>query len=779
MRQALPWFAAVLTLAALCAADDASAAEKPLPAAAPETFGIAREQLAKIDAVVNATIARGALPGAVVVVVHRGRVIFRKAYGARSLQPQKTAMTPEIVFDLASLTKPIATATSILLLVEQGKLKLTYPVSRYVPAFKRKETEGITVAHLLLHTSGLIADNALADYRAGRDQAWERIGQLQPTAAPGTRFTYSDMGYILLGKIVEQVSGLSLDEFARKHVFAPLGMNETTFRPQGELKRRAAPTEQREGRWMQGEVHDPRSYLLGGVTGHAGLFSTADDLAVYAQMLLNSGAYAGKRVLKAETIRLMTAPQKVPQAKKGSGLRTYGWDMVTAYSSNRGELFPKGESFGHTGFTGTSIWIDPRSQSAVIFLSNRVHPAGKGNVTKLRSQVATLAARAILQVNADEPAPVLTGLDVLVRDQFAALKGRKVGLVTNHTGIDRQGRAAIDLLHQAPGVQLLTLFSPEHGIRGALDAQVPDGKDDKTGLPIYSLYGKRRKPDAASLKGLDTLVFDIQDAGCRFYTYISTLGLVLEASAEHKLKVVVLDRPNPLGGVAVEGPVLDAGRESFVAHHRLPIRHGMTVGELALLFNKERKLNADVQVIKMEGWRRSDFYDRTNLTWVNPSPNLRGLSAALLYPGVGILETTNVSVGRGTEKPFEWFGAPWLDGPRVTAALQREQLLGIRFVPMQLTPKSSVHAGKLCGGVNLIVDDWRAFQPVRTGLALAATLRKLYPQAWKAERYDVLLGHKATFLGLLRGDDWRALEQAWQPGLEAFLQVRRGYLLYE
>jgi uncharacterized protein YbbC (DUF1343 family) len=699
-------------------------------------------------------------------------------------------MTADTVFDLASLTKPVATATSLMLLVERGKLRLSDRVAEYLPTFGQEGKDRLTVEQLLLHVSGLIADNPEADYRDGPAKAFERIDALKPTAAPGARFVYSDVNFIVLGRLVERVAGVPLDEFARTNVFEPLGMAETTFRPKGELKARAAPTEQREGRWMLGEVHDPRSYALGGVAGHAGLFSTADDLARYARMLLRGGTLDGRRVLAAATVRTMTEPRPVP-----GGLRALGWDVNTAYSKNRGDLFPRDRSFGHTGFTGTSIWVDPGSDTAVIFLSNRVHPDGKGNVTRLRGQVATLAATAVgyrpsavgqpdgdtpsgRQPTADSRQPFLSGLDVLVRDRFAALKGRKVGLVTNHTGVDRDGRSVIDLLHQADGVTLVALFSPEHGIRGQADEKVADTRDEKTGLPVYSLYGSRRKPTAETLQGVDTLVFDIQDAGCRFYTYSSTLGLVLEAAAEHKLRVVVLDRPNPVGGLAVEGPVLDAGRESFTAYHMLPVRHGLTVGELARLFNAERKIGADLEVVKMEGWRRGDFYDRTGLTWVNPSPNLRSLTEALLYPGVGLLETTNVSVGRGTDRPFEWVGAPWLDGRRLAGLLREQGLPGVRFVPLRLTPSASVHKGQECGGVQIIVDDWSAFRPVRTGLAVAWALHQLYPDAWQVERFDVLLGHKATFEALKRGVSWQDLERAWQADLDHFLERRRPYLVY-
>src|SRR5581483_2880797 len=292
--------------------------------------------------------------------------------------------------------------------------------------------------------------------------------------------------------------------------------------------------------------------------------------------------------------------------------------------------------------------------------------------------------------------PVSTGIDVLQRGGFVPLRGRRVGLITNHTGLNREGHATADLLHAAPNLQLAALFGPEHGIRGALDEHVPDMKDEATGLPVYSLYGARNRPTAEQLAGLDTLVFDIQDIGTRFYTYISTLGLTLEEAAKHGLRYVVLDRPNPLGGLEVEGPLADADQLSFTAYHRLPIRHGMTVGELARLFNAEKKLGADLQVILVEGWRRADFWDATNLTWVNPSPNMRSLTEALLYPGIGLLETTNISVGRGTDTPFEIFGAPWLDGRRLAAALNAREAPGVRFVPVRFTPKSSVYAGQAC-----------------------------------------------------------------------------------
>lgn len=381
---------------------------------------------------------------------------------------------------------------------------------------------------------------------------------------------------------------------------------------------------------------------------------------------------------------------------------------------------------------------------------------------------------------AADPPAVRTGIDVLAAEGFARLKGKTVGLVTNHTGLALDGTPTIDLLAKADGVKLVALFSPEHGIRGEVDEKVGDSKDPKTGLPVYSLYGERRKPTADTLKGIDTLVYDIQDIGCRFYTYISTLGLVLEAAKENGLKVIVLDRPNPIGGVVMEGPVRDPGkdRESFVAFHELPLRHGLTVGELATLFNAERKIGADLEVVKVEGWKRGDLFDRTGLTWHNPSPNMRHLTAALLYPGVGLIELTNVSVGRGTERPFEWVGAPWIDARKLAATLNVRKLPGVRFVPVYRTPTSSTHKDKRCGGIDIIVDDWATVRPVRVGLELAEALRAMYPRDWQTKNYDRLLVHKATYDGVLASTPVPALERAWQPGLDAFAKRRASALLY-
>ncbi|MBN9118090.1 MAG: beta-lactamase family protein [Planctomycetes bacterium] len=359
---------------------------------------IDKAKLAEIDTAVEAAIRRGDCPGAVVLVVHADAVAYRKAFGKRAVKPDAVDMTPDTVFDMASLTKPVATGTSVMILIQQGKLKPEDLVSKHWPEFAANGKDKVTVEHLLLHTSGLIADNAITDYADGREKALERVAALKLQAPPGTRFVYSDVGFIVLGVLVERISGTPVDAFAKKHVFEPLKMADTGYTPSAELKKRVAPTGQRSGKVILGEVHDPRAFKLGGVAGHAGLFSTADDMARYCRMLLRGGELDGARVLDAKTVKLFTEAHAVPVLNKdkteGKGARSFGWDVDTSYSAPRGDLFAKGEGYGHTGFTGTSCWIDPGTKTAVIVLSNRVHPDDKGNVTRLRREVATIVAAA-------------------------------------------------------------------------------------------------------------------------------------------------------------------------------------------------------------------------------------------------------------------------------------------------------------------------------------------------------------------------------------------------
>jgi uncharacterized protein YbbC (DUF1343 family)/CubicO group peptidase (beta-lactamase class C family) len=779
-----------------------------------------------MDPVIAEEIAQRCLPGAVVLVGRHNKIAWRKAYGFRAVEPSQEPMTTDTIFDVASLTKIVATATSIMMLVERGQIGLNDPVSKYIPELKGQGRDRITIELLLTHRSGYAPDFDLKERWTGHDEAIKRLIKEPLRSAPGARFVYSDIGFIALGEVVHRVSGIPLDEFARKNIFVPLGMRATGFRPSANLRARIAPTEKRRGQrsylgdtpqdadadgdqWLRGEVHDPTSFRMNGVAGHAGLFSTADDLAIYAQMILNGGQHRSVRILSPLSVAEMTRPRLVTE----TWARGLGWDINSSFSSNRGDLFPVG-SFGHTGFTGTSMWLDPATGMFVIFLSNRVHPDGKGDVGSLRGKVASIAAASVTDISValgarlqlaqyyervtgdlvrftftreqamaasqgvDMDTQVLTGIDVLSRDGFKQLSGMRVGLVTNHTGRDRTGRPTIDVLHKAPGVKLVALFSPEHGIRGLADEKVSDTKDEQTGLLIYSLYGETRRPKPEQLKDVDALVFDIQDIGTRFYTYISTLGYVMEEAAKAKVPVFVLDRPNPITGAEVEGPVGDADKPSFTAYHTIPVRHGLTIGELGRLFNEQRNIDCDLRVIKMEGWRRAMWLDETNLTWVNPSPNMRSLTQATLYPGVGLLETTNVSVGRGTDTPFEVVGAPWIDGQRLAAHLNNQRIAGVRFVPVRFTPKASVFKDEQCGGINIIVTDRARFRPVMNGLEIAVALRKLYPVDWKIDNYLRLLVNADTLERLKRGESAEEIARSWNAKLEEFREARSKVLLY-
>jgi uncharacterized protein YbbC (DUF1343 family) len=693
-----------------------------------------------------------------------------------------------------------------MMLVEEGKIRLSDRVSSFIPGFERYGKADITVRHLMTHMSGLRPDVDLGDAWSGSDTAISIAVEEVPTFPPGERFVYSDINYFLLGEIVRHVSGQTLDRFSHDRIFAPLGMADTMFLPPANIRGRIAPTEkctplgwpceEAGSSMLRGIVHDPTARRMGGVAGHAGLFSTAADLAIFCRMLLDGGVYRGARILSPLTVAKMTTPATAPGDRNVRGL---GWDIDSVYSSNRGELLPLG-SFGHTGFTGTSLWIDPVTGMFVVFLSNRVHPDGKGDVTPLRARVATIAASVVTDVSPEvratsawtgrdfgasgtpaaataPPMPVLSGLDVLRANGFAALQGKRVGLLTNHTGRARDGATTIDLLHTVKGVTLVRLFSPEHGIRGILDASVPSATDE-TGLTIQSLYGETRRPTAAMLSGVDTMVIDLQDIGARFYTYMTTMGYVMEEAAKNKVSVVVLDRPNPINGFQVEGPTLDKSALSFVGYFPMPIRHGMTLGELAQLFNAENKIGADLTVVPLRNWKRDEWFDATGLPWINPSPNMRNLIQATLYPGIGAIEGTNVSVGRGTDTPFEQVGAPWIDGIALADALNARGIAGIRFYPVRFTPTASKYANEECGGVFMIVTDRAAIRPVRIGVEIAAMLHRLYGAKYELEAADKLFGSKEGLAQIRAGADPLEIINTWAAGEAKWRLLRAKYLLY-
>ena len=764
---------------------------------------LSEAQLAPLASVIEEAIRTGRCPGAVVLVGQQGRVVYRRAFGNRAVVPQQVRMTPDTIFDLASLTKVIATTTAVMQLVERGMISLEDPVADYWPEFKAHGKEDITVRELLTHYSGLRPDLDLKPEWSGYETALPMIVEETPVAVPGTRFIYSDINFETLGEIVRRVSGQPLEVFCAQNIFQPLGMKDTFFSPPPAVHDRIAPTQYQlgeTGKMLWGEVHDLTAYNMGGVAGHAGLFSTADDLAIFAQLLLNGGTYAGARVLSPLSVEKMTTPQAPPDAMI---LRGLGWDIDSPYASNRGELYPLG-SYGHTGWTGTSIWIDPVSRTYVILLTNRVHPDGKGDVVGLRTRVASVVAAALGPASTEQilasrrsltgyfelmkshrirgvrNGKVQTGIDVLVAENFAPVAGMRVGLITNHTGRDAQGRRTIDLLYRAPGVKLRAIFGPEHGFTGTADegAPVASGQDPATHLPVYSLYGKTTRPTDKMLAGLDALVFDIQDAGVRFYTYVTTLGYAMEAAAKKGIAVYVLDRPNPINGFSVEGPVLDKDLTSFVAYFPMPVRHGMTVGELAEMFNRENNLGVKLHIIKMRGWERTDWYDETGLPWVKPSPNLRTLTEATLYPGVAMVEGANVSVGRGTDTPFELLGAPWIESRKLAAHLNERKIQGVRFLPVEFTPRSGPFKGQVCHGISLVLLDRQALNSPELGVELVAALYRLFPQDFQIDKTLTLVGARGVLAAIKKGHDPGSIVRRSYEAREPFRRMREKYLLY-
>jgi len=763
-------------------------------------------RLAVLDSIVNNAISQRQIPGAVLIVGHNGRIIYHKAYGSRALEPRRETMTLRTIFDCASLTKVIATTPALMQLWERGKFRMADPVAKYIPEFAQNGKQDITIRQLLVHYSGLAPDLDLTKPFAGKDVAYAMAFAETPVWPPGSRFVYSDINFVVLGALIERLSGESLDQYTQKHIFTPLGMKETRYLPPRAWLSRTAPTDEDENHHMlRGVVHDPTARRMGGVAGHAGVFSTADDLAKLAQALLDGG----RGILTSASIAKMTSPQQPPT---GTSLRGFGWDIDSPFSTNRGELLPVG-SFGHTGFTGVSLWVDPTTKTYIVLMTNAVHMKENGSAVSLRTKIATAVAAELALHPAESEklrlsattgyneiqsaarklpvrnGVVKTGIDVLEETSFAALKPvnsgppRKIGLLTNQTGIDSEGRRSIEILAHASGISLDAIFSPEHGVTGALDTtNVGNSLDALTGIKVYSLYGATdaaRRPAVEDLKKLDAVVIDLQDVGAPFYTYETTVGYFLEAAAQAGIEVIILDRPNPITGSFVQGPVSDEGRESFTHYSAVPVRHGMTLAELATMYNAERKIGARLQVVPMQGWQRGDWFDSTGLGWTNPSPNMRSLTEATLYTGVALIEGTNISVGRGTDTPFELVGAPWVKSKELAAYLNQRSIPSVRFVPVTFTPSSSNFAGQLCEGVNLVLLDRNTLDAPELGIELAAALHKLYPADFKIEKMQDLLLNQATYDALLAGLDPRRIAEDWDERLHVFMVTREKYLIYK
>lgn len=752
------------------------------------------EPFAEASRVVETAVAEGLIPGAVLLIGRGESVLYSAAIGERS---PGVPMTLDTVFDVASVTKSVATGASIARLMQTGQLAASDRVDELladlVPRGFGAEGKPVTVEHLLLHTSGLAPANPVDDYGGSGDplEAAIRVFTARPLrSAPGDAFVYSDLGYLLLGKIIERISGESLHVFAEREIFGPLGMGDTSFGPiEDERLARTAPTEPGV---PLGVVHDPRARAIRGVAGHAGVFSTGRDLGRFCALM--SGALGPDSPgLSGDTVALATRPRFVPSPRRDveklggeqttdyGTARAYGLDVATPYSSPRGALFPRFRSFGHTGFTGPCYWIDGATDVWYVLMASRLQVEGRApSLSALRRATADAVARATGVYASPRVPTVLTGIDVLEAEDCARLKGKRVGLITNATGVTARGKRTIDVLHESANAELVRLFTPEHGLFATMEGEVGDGLEPVTGLPVFSLYGATRQPTPEMLAGLDAVVFDIQDVGVRYYTYSSTLGLTMEACGAAGVEVIVLDRPNPITGLRVSGPRADADRLSFISWRPLPLAHGMTIGELGRMFNTEwGGIGCALEVVKMEGWSRAMWWEETGVPWVNPSPNMRNPTQAVLYPCVGLLEGSNLSVGRGTDEPFELFGAPWIDGRRLVGALRVAALPGLQFASITFTPEASEFAGELCSGVHVTVVDRSAFRPVEAAMAIMWHLNDLFGDDFNAARGDSRLLSNETFTALMAAEQWRDVPPSWTDDVASFLVQRAPYLLYE
>ena len=717
------------------AAPAAAASRVRVSLPSPIRIDVATERA--VDAAVARALAEDQIPGAVVLIGDAQGTRFARAYGKRSLEPGVTRMTLDTEFDLASLSK-VFTALGVLRLVAAGRLSLEEDAGRIVPALA-----GVSAEDLLLHRAGFPAVDSLDDYVAERQSNIERI-LTTPRNRPG-RFHYSDLGYIALGEIIARVSEKPLDEALHELVFEPLGLK-VRFRP--EESELIAPTEYAPRRaqpgadppMIRGEVHDPRAYRLGGVAGHAGLFASGSDIAKVARMLLGGESDFLPEPLR----RRMLTPVRMGDAERGLGL----------------DAFRSG--FAHRGFTGTFLHVHPSKQRFAVVLTHAVHPRGQGDAAPLRDDVRRLANQAAVL---PDPAELAFGIDVLRADEFRLLEGKRVGLFTHDAAVARDGMTTRRLLQDAENVDLRLLFAPEHGLGANREGTIGDERAD--GVLVESLFGANRDPRPESFEHFDVLVVDVQDVGTRFYTYFASMHRLLRAAADAHRPVVILDRPNPLGGERVEGPLVEPAHQTFINHHSLPIIHGLSAGEMARLLVAEEQLDVDLEVVVVQGWR-GETWRELNLRWVPPSPNLRSLAAVELYPAVALVEGANVSVGRGTVAPFQLVGAPYVDAERLMEAVVAA---GGHGELARFRPSARPYRNRWCRGVRLRP----AGASLRLGFAILSSLAT-HPE-FEGERTAGLLASDLVLEAALGGRS--GLIESFEAAETAFESRRAPFLLYE
>ncbi len=711
-------------------------------------------------------VSKAKCPGGVAYVGAKDETYFFEAEGRRQVTPKPLPAERLTVYDLASLTKVIATTTAVMLLRDDGVLALDQPVSEHIPV---PSLSRFTIRNLLTHTSGLYAWHA--DYKDVHSvtEFVQRCADIEPDWEPGTRRRYSDPGFLLLGMVVELASRDSLDAFCRKRIFEPLGMKDTTFNPPPAMRERCAATAwcSWRGRVMRGEVHDENAYAVGGVSGHAGLFSTAPDVARFCRTLL-----AGE-LLKETTLAEMTRLGQVA-CYPWQGL---GWQLDPWRGGPQGYL-PSRAAFGHTGWTGTSMWMDRDTGLFAILLGNTCHPdrEHRDSETFRRTFYDGVAARFY-----PGRGNTHTGLDRLVLDDFAPLREKRIALLTHHAAVDELGRPILDVLKLAPDVHVKVVYSPEHGLRGQAEAGESVGGQTAPGMEVISLYGRRRRPSRDELAGVDLFVVDLQDVGARYYTYPATMRECLAACGEAGTPVLLLDRPNPLGGAVIEGPAADeAGSPVCYAH--IPVRHGMTLGELATLFLAREWPGPKpaLTVHPLDGWTPDFLFDSCSLPWLAPSPNIPTPETALVYIGMCLFEGTNLNEGRGTDTPFQLIGAPWLRPDVVLKEVEAEWTTGLQLTPDNYTPRAIPgkaikprYKDETCQGIRIDVTDPGMARPFTLAVALIQAIRRVHPAefAWN-DHFDALAGGPGLRRGVERGEGVRHMARQWREEIEAFEALR-------
>ena len=683
----------------------------------------------------------------------------------RQVQPKLLPTHNDTPYDLASLTKVIATTTAVLLLRDAGRLDLDEVVFHYLPI---PGLDRFTIRHCLTHTAGLVAGRPYYKDANSLNEMLQRYAQRELESCPGTRRLYSDVGFMILGKVIEMVAQEPLDRFCAREIFNPLGMTHTTFNPSKQWAQTCAATERCpwRRRVMVGAVHDENAYAVGGVAGHAGLFATAADLAAFCRAFLKG------KVLCEKSIQEMTHMGQVPSFP-WQGL---GWNIDPWSSDNIGFL-PARTAIGHSGWTGTSIWMDLASGLFVILLGNTCHPTRRGRNNKIFRGIfhETVAGEFL-----PHQSNTHTGLDRLVWSGFQAVKSKRIALLTNRAAIDQLGRPILDVLALEPSAKVHVIYSPEHGFRGQAEAGETVPSQFKS-TPIISLYGDRKCPYRSELAEISLFVVDLQDVGSRYYTYIATMLECLRACADAGKPVLVLDRPNPVGGEIIEGPVATRV-DHDVCCAAIPVRHGMTIGELALLFAKgilaDKKL--EVSVSELDNWSPEHLFDQCGLPWVPPSPNIPTPETALLYVGMCLFEGTNLNEGRGTDTPFHVVGAPWLDARSVIAEVAPEDREGsslkpVIYIPRPIPGKAAHprHSKKLCRGIRVTIEHPGEVRAFRLALALLCAIRRKHPDEFRWEdSFDVLAGTAEIRAAIERGDTAAEIVRSFAPALEAFDQTR-------